>query len=104
MKPGGSLTPWLYLGGIMKGRATLAVILTLTTGCATVLGSKQHDFSFDSNPQHAQVLVDGNPVGTTPVTVNLSNTQTHTVTFKKDGYLDAGCVFVEGHWCGLGDS
>ena len=43
------------------------------SGCASVLGSKQADFSFNTSPQQAQVFVDGNPMGA-PLKVKLSNT------------------------------
>ena len=42
------------------------------SGCASVLGSKQADFSFNTSPQQAQVFVDGNPMGETPLKVKLS--------------------------------
>jgi len=84
----------------MKARAALAVLTCWTARCATVLGSKQHDFSFNSAPTGAQVFVDGNPVGTTPLTVNLSNTQSHTVVFKKEGYADIGCQLQKGTGAG----
>jgi hypothetical protein len=63
----------------------------LITGCASVFGSKHHDFTFDTQPAAAQVVVDGTPVGNTPVVVNLSNTQAHTVVFRKQGYEEIGC-------------
>ncbi len=84
----------------MRARAAVATLAWLTTGCATVLGSKQHDFSFDSAPTGAQVFVDGNPVGTTPLTVNLSNTQSHTVVFKKPGFAEIGCQLQKGTGAG----
>lgn len=84
----------------MRTIAGLAVLACLTTGCATVLGSKQHDFTFNSAPAGAQVFVDGNPVGSTPLTVNLSNTQSHSVIFKKDGYADIGCQLQKGTGAG----
>jgi len=76
-----------------------AIVLT-ATGCATVLGSKNHDFDFNTEPHGAQVIVDGTPVGSTPLTVNLSNTQSHTVVFKKAGFADVGCVTGRGTGAG----
>ena len=68
----------------------------LTAGCASVLGGKQADFSFNSNPQQAQVLVDGNPLGETPLKVKLSNTKAHTVTFRKEGFQDVSRQLEKG--------
>jgi hypothetical protein len=84
----------------MKRAAVLAALACLTTGCATVLSSKSHDFDFASTPAGAQVFVDGEPVGTTPLTVNLSNTKPHTVVFKKQGYADVGCQLNRGTGAG----
>jgi hypothetical protein len=39
-----------------------------------------------SNPDGAQVLADGQSVGTTPCNVTLERTQPHILTVKKDGY------------------
>ncbi len=72
----------------------------LMTGCASVLGSKQADFSFNSNPQQAEVLVDGNPMGETPLKVKLSNTKAHAVTFKKEGFQDVSCQLEKGTGAG----
>jgi hypothetical protein len=37
--------------------------MLLITGCASVLGTKQAEFSFNSSPQQAQVFVDGSSMG-----------------------------------------
>jgi hypothetical protein len=68
----------------------------LTSGCASVLGSKQKEFDLQSTPQGAEVFLDGNRLGTTPVKVKLSNTQAHTFVFKKDGFKDATCQLAKG--------
>jgi hypothetical protein len=76
----------------------LALLSTLVaaSGCASVLGSKQADFQFNTNPQAAQVFVDGAPMGSTPLKVKLSNTKAHTITFKKEGYQDTSCQLDRG--------
>ena len=70
------------------------------SGCASVLGSKQADFSFNTSPQQAQVFVDDNPMGETPLKVKLSNTKAHTITFKKEGYKDTSCQLEKGAGAG----
>ena len=72
----------------------------LTAGCASVLGSKQADFSFNSNPQQAEVLVDGNPMGETPLKGKLSNTKAHAVTFKKEGFQEVSRQLEKGTGAG----
>ncbi len=46
----------------------------------------------NSEPQGAEVYVDGNRVGVSPVSVVLDNTKSHNVVFKKQGYKDVTCI------------
>ena len=78
----------------------LAVAAFALTGCAAVLGSKQKDFDLQSTPQGADVFLDGNRLGSTPVKVKLSNQAQHTFVFKKDGYKNATCTLAKGTGAG----
>lgn len=86
-------------------RGTLLVLLGLTlsvslTGCAAVLGTKQKNFDLQSTPQGAEVYLDGNHLGTTPVKVQLSNQKEHTFVYKKEGYKEATCTLSRGTGAG----
>lgn len=78
----------------------LAVSVLGLTGCAAVLGSKEKHFDLQSSPQGAEVFLNGNRLGTTPVKVKLSNQATHTFVFKKEGYKDATCTLSRGTGAG----
>jgi hypothetical protein len=78
----------------------LAGTVILSSGCAAIFGSKQKYFDLQSSPPGAEVLVDGNRVGTTPVKVKLSNQKDHTFVFRKDGYKEATCTLVRGTGAG----
>ena len=78
----------------------LAIAALVLTGCAAVLGSKQKDFDLQSTPQGADVFLDGNRPGSTPVKVKLGNQAQHTFVFKKDGYKDATCTLAKGTGAG----
>ena len=66
-----------------------AVILCLgLVGCATLFKQKNRTVAFDSDPQGADIYINGNRMGKTPMPMNLSNLKTVTVTFKKEGYED----------------
>ena len=69
---------------------TLAAAL-LISGCAAVLGSHQKTFDLQSNPQSADVYVDGNRLGATPLKIKLDNHKNYTFVFRKEGYKDASC-------------
>ena len=83
----------------MRVVAVLGLCVGLS-GCASVLGSHQKDFDFNSNPVGATVLVDGSPAGTTPLKMKLSNHKEHVVVFQKEGYHDATCTLVKGTGAG----
>jgi hypothetical protein len=78
----------------------LVLAISLNTGCAAVLGSKQKEFDLQSTPQGADVFVDGNRLGTTPVKVKLSNQKEHIFVFKKEGHKDATCTLAKGTGAG----
>ena len=52
--------------------------------------------SFNSNPAGAEVLIEGNVVGTTPLTVNLNNHVGNRITLRREGHQDFTCVFETG--------
>ena len=64
------------------------VIPLSLVGCATLFKQKTKTVAFDSDPQGAEVYINGNRMGMTPMPLNLSNLKPVTVTFKKDGYED----------------
>ena len=74
--------------------AALALALS-TTGCAAVLGSHQKTFDLQSTPQSADVYVDGNRLGATPLRVKLDNHKNYTFVYRKEGYKDASCTLTK---------
>jgi hypothetical protein len=78
----------------------LAVLMLALSSCAAVLGSKEKSFDLQSTPQGADVFLDGNRLGATPVKVKLSNQTQHTFVFKKEGYKDATCSLAKGTGAG----
>ena len=62
--------------------------LVALAGCASLFNNKTPSVDIASNPTDASVYVNGNYVGETPVTVDLSVRREHTITFRKEGYKD----------------
>lgn len=84
----------------MRVLAAFAVAV-LASGCAALFNNKQTNVQMNSNPVGAEVLVNGNRVGTTPMSVQLSNKDNHTVTFRMAGRNDVSCILnrkVEAGW------
>jgi PEGA domain len=72
-------------------RAAAPALALCTTACAAVLGSHQKTFDLQSTPQSADVYVEGNRLGATPLRVKLDNHKNYTFVFRKEGYKDASC-------------
>ncbi|NBC15849.1 MAG: PEGA domain-containing protein [Bacteroidetes bacterium] len=72
----------------MRSTVLLVSALLLLSGCATLFSGTEDDITFDSEPQGAQVLIDGIVVGTTPTTVVVDRPglEETDVTVQLDGY------------------
>lgn len=72
-------------------RAALAVALSAliatAAGCGTAVYGTSEDIPVASEPPGASVIVDGKPVGETPLTVNLSRKDSHSIQIQKSGYI-----------------
>lgn len=64
------------------------VAISALSGCATLFNDKTPSVDVASNPEGAEVYVNGNYVGETPVRVDLSVRKEHTITFRKDGFKE----------------
>lgn len=63
-----------------------AAMLLGVGGCATIIDGDTQQVSFSSNPDGATVLVNGVPIGKTPVSYLMKRGDGNIVTVKKDGY------------------
>src|SRR5262245_56914771 len=87
---------WESRGGFMP-RATwlrcvsIMTVAVLAGGCATMFSSSAQTISFSSNPQGSEVLLDGRPVGVTPVSTRIEREsfKTRIVTIRHAGYQPA---------------
>ena len=60
-------------------------------GCATLFNDSLKTVAMSSDPNQAEVWINGNRMGTTPVSLDLANSQSHTVVFRKAGYKEITC-------------
>lgn len=67
----------------------LAAAVVGGSACAAIFSSGPDPVAFDSDPSGAELLVNGERMGTTPVTLQLHPDKQHTVTFRRPGYEDA---------------
>jgi len=71
-----------------SSRATVlcAIGILSLNGCATLIKGGYADVDVTSDPKSAKVYVNGELVGETPITVDLSSEQTHVIEFRKEGF------------------
>lgn len=73
---------------LSKGASCLlALTITLTAvGCGTIIHGTTQQVGVSSSPSGADVVVDGVDQGSTPVTVDLSRKDKHTIKLSLNGY------------------
>ena len=64
---------------------TLFLALVLT-GCATIVTGTSTDVAIQSDPQEAEIKINGQDYGDTPKTVTLDSDRSHTVELQLEGY------------------
>jgi hypothetical protein len=72
---------------LLKKIIVLAALQTLAS-CAYALNGKNVDVSIDSNPQGADIVIEGRSYGRTPATIMLEP-KNYIVTLTKEGYGSA---------------
>ena len=68
--------------------ALLAVSVLVATGCATIVSTKTQLVSFQSSPAGATVLIDGRPIGQTPLSLQLERKNNQALVIRKEGYKE----------------
>ena len=82
--------------GRFRTIVSIALVALPALGCATLFNSGTKAVSFGSTPSEAEVWIDGALRGMTPISLDLDNHRSTTVTFRKDGYRDVSCALNAG--------
>jgi hypothetical protein len=69
--------------------AFFLILALILPGCGTIFSSGPDPVDFGSKPDGAIVLVNGQSMGTTPVTLKLEPNKTCIITYRKEGFEDA---------------
>ncbi len=75
---------WFVVTG--AAACSIAVLVLLLNGCATIFKGTSNNVDFSSTPSGAKVYVNGNLVGTTPVRVKLESDKVYHIEFRKEGF------------------
>jgi uncharacterized protein YceK len=70
----------------MRRFIALSLVAASLSGCATIMHGGSQPVGISSNPTGAQVFVDNQVMGVTPVTATLSRKDHHTVRVEMPGY------------------
>lgn len=65
---------------------TLASLMLTLSGCATVFRGEHRKLSVNSEPESAQVFINGTYFGRTPLRLELRPNQPYTIEFRKEGF------------------
>lgn len=72
----------------MKRLLSAVVVVVSLTGCATLFGSSNKGVTFTSEPTGAEVIINGQSFGRTPLSLNLKQKGDYAITFREAGYED----------------
>ena len=64
----------------------VCLICIYLTSCATLFKGKNEEVSFNSEPQKAQVYVNGQLMGETPLSLKLETKKQYAIEFRKEGF------------------
>jgi len=64
----------------------LAAFAFMSSSCALIFKGTSEEVRFGSDPQRAEVWVNGAKMGETPVSLKLESKKTYTIEFKMEGY------------------
>ena len=70
------------------GLFSLAAAMLFTSSCAMIFNKRDVEVTFKSIPDGADVYVDGEKVGNTPVTTRIRPSKDYGVLYIKDGYAN----------------
>ena len=70
----------------------LFILPLLFTGCASIFSSEYQSVGFDSDPKGADVYVNGNLAGRTPLTLEMKKMKSYIVKFKNDDKVS--CEYI----------
>ena len=75
----------------MKNAILALLLLAILSGCGTLFTPDIKAIPLHSNPVEAEVIIDGVSRGLTPMTLELSNRESHVILFQKEGYRSVTC-------------
>ena len=70
----------------ISGIILLFCFIFMISGCATIFKGAFRDVRFNSDPEGAQVYINGEFFGNTPVKIELKPKESYVIEFRKEGF------------------
>lgn len=70
----------------MRNAILAVALIFFSTGCTSIIKGTDQTLTFSSEPSGAEVIIDGNSQGKTPLSVKLKKSKYQSVMVKKAGY------------------
>jgi len=64
----------------------LGLAILYLSSCATLFKGTTEEVNVNSDPQRAQIFIDGKLMGETPIILKMESKKTYLIEFKKEGY------------------
>lgn len=64
----------------------LALLLIGATSCATLFSSSNKSIAIRSTPENAEIYINGERMGSTPLQLELDASKTYSIEYRKEGY------------------
>lgn len=65
----------------------VSLVCVYLSSCALIFKGTKEELNFGSDPQRAEVFVNGVRMGETPLTLKLVTKNTYSIEFRKEGYV-----------------
>lgn len=83
------LNKWSYIVKRGMSLVVLGLILFFGTGCAAIFNSGPEPVELASDPEGTEIFLNGEKMGSTPITLQLHAEKQHVITFRRPGYEDS---------------
>ncbi len=81
---------------IIAGGVTMTMLGILIAGCCSIIHGTNHEIGVSSSPSRAKIVVNGQQMGFTPMTLDLKRKGSHKITIEMEGYQPYEMTLTKG--------
>lgn len=79
-------------------KTVLSISLSISiflSSCCSIINGRSQDVGISSSPTGANVIIDGQNRGVTPLTTQLTRDENHTIVIEKEGYVSQSATMTK---------